>query len=80
MPTGLIAHTGLRRRARAQLRVAAKAELLDLCFGTLNHHPARNLVMYKTQQQEGGDKRVQREKAMHEEKKEEACRILRSAA
>ena len=69
--------------------MAAKAQLLDLCFGTLNHHPARNLVMYTTQQQVGGDKRVQREKAdkrvqrekaVHEEKKEEACRILRSAA
>ena len=36
--------TARRRRERAQEHVAAKAHLLDLCFGTLRHHPANNLL------------------------------------
>jgi len=48
--SGDIWNTVSERRQRAQERVAAKAHLLDQCFGTLHHEPARSLVMYNSAQ------------------------------
>jgi hypothetical protein len=60
------------RRQRAQEHVAAKARLLDLCFGTLKQQPARALVPRPVLHASG-------ERAAHESKKDEACRILHAA-
>ena len=84
-------NSAAQRRQRAQERVAAKAHLLDLCFGTLHHHPAKNLVGFVTSPaaKGGGGKGVgagrgsggvrDTETEEHERKKEEACNLLRQA-
>jgi hypothetical protein len=65
------------RRQRAQERVVAKAHLLGLCFGSLNHHPAKNLVSWSLAPlADGGPAAANKKREM---KKDEACRLLRQA-
>jgi hypothetical protein len=64
-----------RKLRRAEEHIAAKAHLLDLCFGTLKQEPAPTIVGWKPV----GTVHVSSGKALHERKKEEACRILRAA-
>jgi len=79
---GDIWQQSLMRRQRAQERVVAKAKLLDLCFGTLHHHPADSLVRVfgthgtRAGHAGGGGDAAKKERGL---KKEEACRMLREA-